>query len=224
MKKIFTLFSLLILSTMAMMAQSGVYFVDAQEGGNEVADGSVVNVSDTIMIKNNGEWVVQLPSGLYVTNSSNDGQYVRVQCEITELTNGALQICFPMNCVSYPEEGLYTTPQGGLAANQTQTLQSEWIPTGYGKCSVIYTIQYMERKGTSPFYTYTYTGDGPTVTVNYTWADPAGVKSVETNKQISKTEYYDLTGKQISNPSKGVYVKRTINTTGNVETSKVVIK
>lgn len=216
MKKLFTLFFSILAGTTAMLAQSGVVFVDAAEGGNEVADGSTITVSNY----ENG----QISSGLYVSNTTSEGKYVSVGFEIKEPFTGGHQICFPMNCTNQSASGPYETKQGAIKANETKDLQAEWIPTTYGTCTVTYTIKYYTLGGSFPNYTYNYEGDGATVTVKYVYNDPSGVNSATASSQIRSVEYYDLAGQKVSKPKKGVFLKRTVYATGKATTRKVVLK
>lgn len=216
MKKIFTFALCLLAGTIASMAQSNVIFVDAAEGGNEVADGSVITVSE---LKDG-----QISSGLYVTNTTSDVIYVAVEYDIQTLPNGSSQICFPMNCVSQDAAGTYETQSGTMKANETKSLQAEWMPEAYGTSTVVYTIKYYTRGGAFPNYTYTYSGDGPSVTVNYEYKDPSGVKATTISNDVSSTEYFDIAGRKVLNPSTGIYVKRTVSANGTVNTSKVTVK
>jgi len=216
MKKIFTLFFSLIAGTTAMLAQSGVVFVDAAENGNEIADGATITVN-----KLEGNLI---SSGLYVANTTSDGKYISVGFEIESLPSGSHQICFPMNCTQQQKSGSYETPYGSMKGNTTKTLQAEWIPETYGTCTVTYTIKYYKMGGAFPNYTYTYEGDGATITVNYVYPDPAGVNSATAGSQIRSVEYFDLAGQKVAKPKKGVFLKRTVYTTGKATTRKVVLK
>jgi len=216
MKKIFTLFFSLIAGTTAILAQSGVVFVDAEENGNEITDGSTITVSTL----ENG----LISSGLYVANTTSDGKYISIGFEIKSLPSGSHQICFPMNCTQQQKADTYETPYGSMKGNTTKTLQAEWLPASYGTCTVTYTIKYYKMGGAFPNYTYTFEGNGPTVTVNYVYADPAGVSSATMSSQIRSVEYFDLAGKKVAKPRKGVYVMRTTDFSGKTKAHKVVIK
>lgn len=214
MNKIFTLALGMLLSSTAMMAQEGIVFVDAEVGGNVVADGAEITVTDY----ENG----QISSGLYVSNTSAWGQNIIVEYDVQTLPSGSTQICFPMACVSQTKTGTYETPYGSMRSGATLSLQAEWMnPTDYGVSTVTYSIKYIE---VNDDFSTSYIGDGPSVTVNYKYADPAGVNSVENKAEAKSTEYFDLAGQRVATPHDGVYVVRTTYNNGKTIASKVVLK
>jgi hypothetical protein len=54
--------------------------------------------------------------------------------------------------------------------------------------------------------------------------DNSGVSSLSVDRQVKNVTYYDLTGRRVTNPSNGIYVKRTAFNDGSVTTAKQVIK
>jgi hypothetical protein len=54
--------------------------------------------------------------------------------------------------------------------------------------------------------------------------DNSGVSSLSADRQVKNVTYYDLTGRRVTNPSNGIYVKRTAFNDGSVTTAKQVIK
>lgn len=52
----------------------------------------------------------------------------------------------------------------------------------------------------------------------------SGVKSAYSTKNNSVTKYYDLNGREIARPAKGVYIQRTINSDGSLTSKKVFIQ
>lgn len=57
------------------------------------------------------------------------------------------------------------------------------------------------------------------ITIN---VDPSGVDSIDMNAE--DTEYFDLSGLRVSNPRKGIFVKRSVMPDGSVRNSKVIVK
>lgn len=218
MNKIFTLFFSFLLGTTAMMAQTGIMFVDAAEGGNEVPDGSEITVSDY----ENG----QISSGLYVTNTSMVGQNFTIEYDIKTLPNGSSQICFPIACTQQTSVGTYETVKEGssLRAGETRDFQAEWKPTAYGTSTVTYTVKYYNVSGNYPIYDYEFDSYGPSVTVNYVYKDPASVNSIDSDDMVRSVEYFDMAGQRVSNPQNGLYLQRMVTTTGKTTTNKVIIK
>lgn len=56
--------------------------------------------------------------------------------------------------------------------------------------------------------------------LKYAEADPASVTAVR--NAVAKTEYFDLSGKRVSAPAKGLYIQRSVDANGRVKTSKVL--
>lgn len=52
--------------------------------------------------------------------------------------------------------------------------------------------------------------------------DATGVDSIESEASVVSTVYYDLTGRQVTNPSEGLYIKCEKLSDGSVKTSKVI--
>ena len=206
MKKLFTSVMMLLFATSFAFAQEAalVRFVD--EAGNEYADGSVIDITE-------GEEDVfgdyQFPTGLYVENISGEDIYVGVDYEIVAIPNGSFQICFPENCVQQSKKGSYSTQQGPMKTDAKKDLQAEWLPeeNGFGTCSVkiqvnIYTKNVLTGK-------FNLDENGPKVTVNMIFKDPASVKNVENEaKAVAK---YNAAGQQVNNEQKGLNIVKLDN-------------
>ena len=52
--------------------------------------------------------------------------------------------------------------------------------------------------------------------------DPTGIKDAVLHDQVVKTEFYDITGKQIAEPKSGLFIKKSFCLDGSVKTRKVV--
>lgn len=52
----------------------------------------------------------------------------------------------------------------------------------------------------------------------------SGVESIDSSKEISSIEYYDFTGRRVSNPETGIVLKRVFYCDGSVKTIKTVVK
>lgn len=52
---------------------------------------------------------------------------------------------------------------------------------------------------------------------------PAGIKTVESGAEVKAVTYYDLKGVRVVNPVKGLYIKKSITTDGNVKAEKVIL-
>lgn len=194
MKKFFTLLSFLMLGTM-LYAQSEYVFTD--KDGNTIDEGTTIVRTE---VEDDGFSQI-LKSGLFVKNvSAADGYQVAVAAEITRIDNGAVQLCFPVNCFSYSSVGTYggkdktSLPQGSL-----KDIQSEWIPTAYGECIVKYTAKSFQ--GVFPKTAYT-------VTVHYLYADPSGVEAVNDSQRAVVRECFDLQGRQTTARHHGLNIVR----------------
>ena len=56
--------------------------------------------------------------------------------------------------------------------------------------------------------------------LKYAEADPSGINGVHSSAPASE-EYFDLSGKRVAAPSKGLFVKRTVSG-GKVTTQKIL--
>ncbi|MBQ8657408.1 MAG: Omp28-related outer membrane protein [Prevotella sp.] len=161
MRKIFTLFVLLVAAVTAM-AQDANTFQFVNQDGNSV-DGQTVTVSELTEDPFGSDYI---SSGLSVKNTSTADAKLLVNYEITAIDNGAYQICFPVNCISKTETGSFSTEAGTLSAGEVKSLQSEWLPEAYGQCKVTLKIDVLNGLGTK-------VADGPTVNVIFNNANPA---------------------------------------------------
>ena len=64
--------------------------------------------------------------------------------------------------------------------------------------------------------------DIETGNVTLTPAPEAGIDAIGAAADILKSDYYDLTGKKINNPDKGIFVKRMVLSDGSIKVVKVV--
>ena len=202
MKKILTSVLFLLLCSTMLMAQSAGTLIFVDNNGNEISDGATLNRQD-VAEDDFGE--ILMPSGLCIKNTSNDIAGVRMICTIKTLDNGNFQICFPTNCISKGAVETFNTPAGMISGNQTIDLQSEWIPKTYGKCSVSYQVQAMTPlSGFPPKYEE---GElGPTVTINYEYADPASVNDIDDKGNTTVTARYSIGGTPLSAPQHGINI------------------
>ena len=136
MKKIFTLLTTFALAT-ATYAQDYV-FTDQQ--GNVLEDGATIERTET---EDDGFGGSFIPGHLYVKNNADDaGKQVAIVTEISEISNGALQLCFPVNCQSYSEAGTNETAEKAtIAVGEQKDLQTEWLFESEGQCIVTYKIK-----------------------------------------------------------------------------------
>ena len=225
----------ILLTAACLMAGFTATF--AQEEGEETigtfqfvtADRTIVPNGSTIYAKKYTEGTFGgksfIPSGLYVMNTSEDPACISIKINVEELSNGSIQLCYPSTCANYTlgiKETTYGTKDGG----EVSDLQTEWMPDGTGQAKVTYTIMNYEYLGLDdqpiPQPVYQFEGEGSSVTVIYQY-DPASINNVESSENAVAI-YFDMTGRQVANPAKGLYVKKTVNANGNVKSQKVIIK
>ena len=207
MKKIFTSILMLLFATNFALADEDfpVQFVD--KDGKVVNDGATVNVAE-------GEKDVfgdlLFKTGLFVMNASEDDVYVGIDYEIKAIPNGAFQICFPQNCVQKDAVGKYSTPQGPLVAADKKDIQAEWIPDedGFGTCTVELQVNLYIYNALTKVYTLD--EEGPRITVNLIYKDPASVDNLE-NDEAKETARYNTAGQRINEGQKGVNIVKFDN-------------
>lgn len=196
MKKFFTLCCGLF-AALAIQAQNDFPLQFADKNGNVITDGTTLNITEA---EDDGFGEILMPSGLYVKNTSNE----EVQCagsfEIKLMSNGAFQSCFPSNCMQASNVGSYTTQNGAIGAGDLKTMQTEWLPTAEGTCTVTYQLlTYKKNVITQKWNIDQY---GPTVTLNFAYST-SGINAVKTNRSVT---YYDLQGRRVVRPTKGLYI------------------
>ena len=214
MKKFFTL-CIGLLAVLAVQAQSDFPLQFADKDGNIIADGTVLNLT-TAEMDDFGD--VQMPSGLYVKNTTNADVQGGGAYTITSLSNGAFQTCFPTNCVSNNKAGSYETSNGTIAAGELKSMQTEWLPTDNGTCVVTYQlVTYKQNVITKKWNKDKF---GPTITLKFTYGT-SGIGNATNDKNIRQVEYFNLTGRRVQAPVHGVYIVRKTYTDGTVKSFKI---
>lgn len=98
---------------------------------------------------------------------------------------------------------------------KTKDIEAHWVTNGKGKCVVKFTAYkgvVDEENSASEWQVY-YLVEGPSVTVNFLNGVPSSISNIE-NKDVDNN-YYDLAGRKVAKPTKGIYVKNN---------KKVVVK
>ena len=187
---------------------------DAVETGT-VKDGAVIEVSE---LREN-LFDIDIPVGLALKTVSGSEEKVRLGFEILELDNGNFTCCFNV-CRPYEElgkyyqpnlvmDGEYIMPNSFLVLNsgKLKPLEAEWKLKGKGKCVVKFTAykgELDEEISDSQWQAYNLV-EGPSVTVNFLNGVPSSISNIE-NKDVDNN-YYDLAGRKVAKPTKGIYVK-----------------
>ncbi|UPS44686.1 hemin-binding protein [Prevotella sp. E15-22] len=157
MKKLFTFFSLCLLTLSAAAQQ----YVFTDKNGNVLEDGVTITCTEA---EDDGFGGISLLPGISVKNvSANEGSQLAIEATITKIDNGSLQLCFPTNCQVYNTTGTYEpSEKATLATGQTKSIQTEWVPESYGECIVTYKA--MDYQGFAGSVCRT-------LTVNYKYAE-----------------------------------------------------
>lgn len=237
MKKFYTLTLMLFLCAASMFAQKCdfVNFVTVDADGKktgELKDGAVINVSNVTEDEFVGSFI---SAGLGIENITTSSKRVQISYKVTSLDNGYVQCCFPPSCTNGESTGTYYVPQLSKSGNhvnlsvlkkdKTQDIAAEWFFLKDGKATVTFTVWVGTRSQTKTDAE----GDvfeveeGPSVTVNFT-KSATGINSSVVTPAAAKTSYFDLTGRQVSVPTQGVYVEKQVLTDGTVKTQKVSVK
>lgn len=227
MKRFYTLALGLMMGATTLFAQktTDLQFVTINEDKVEtgtVKDGAAIDATE--------ETPLGITSGLALKNVSGSAQKVVIKFELVELDNGSFSYCFGGQCNPYKELGTYYKPElihdgeyissktflkSVCKANEKMDIDSHWEPKSKGKCVVKFTayqgvVDEENSDSETKFYNLV---EGPSVTVNFLNGVPSSISNIE-NKDVDNN-YYDLAGRKVAKPTKGIYVKNN---------KKVVVK
>lgn len=225
MKRFYTLALGLMMGATTLFAQktTDLQFVTINEDNVEtgvVKDGAIIDATE--------ETPLGITSGLALKNATGSAQKVVLKFELVELDNGSFSCCFGGQCNPYTELKTYYKPtlvyDGEYLmaksfyickANEIVDINSHWEPKSKGKCVVKFTAYQGvvdEEISDSQWQAYNLV-EGPSVTVNFLNGVPSSISNIE-NKDVDNN-YYDLAGRKVAKPTKGIYVKNN---------KKVVVK
>lgn len=225
MKKFFV-FCLLLPAALTMTAADNedVVFTDAD--GNVYEDGTVLvltDVEENIMGDESSDNTYMINSGLYVTNVSDELRHTTLVYEVSEISRGTHSCCFPSLCITMSTTGTYETDRSSVKAGVSKNMITEWYTAGEGNCTATYTLYNYSYDSTTAEYTLL--GVGPTITVQYVWSsESTGISNLVTSDDCVSVEYYDAAGARVSNPSKGMFIKKMLMSDGTTKTQKLVIR
>ena len=190
MKKWYTFLFLLCAGISTSMAQNDFSYIFVDKNGNAIDDGATI-------VQNSAEedefGAIQIGSGLSVKNvGAPENYYIRLLTEITQIDNGSVQVCFPLNCFVYYDPGLYQSSETKMEAEAIKDIKSEWLPEAYGECIVTYQAMALAPMG---FGTNYVEKGGPTVKVHYIYTDPASV--TKPFIQTKAKAWFNLRGQQL---------------------------
>lgn len=233
MKKLFTLFAAVLLGSMVSFAQTdnSFQFVDAE--GNVIADGTTWHVYDT---EEDPTYGTIVPSGISVKSTVDSTSFCAVDYQVTQISGGIFQICFPVNCTSHDKvTDLITTNSGEMAAGLVQDIKTEWVirpnfpansPTATGTCTATIQLKTMRQIQTGeifgfPTYDYELIGMGPKITIVFhNDGTTDGIDGVATENGAKVEAYYNLGGVRLGAPQKGLNIVKYTDGT----TKKIVVK
>ena len=227
MKKFYTLALGLMMGATTLFAQktTDLQFVTITGEGDEAVETGTIK--DGAAIDATEETFSGITSGVALKNVSGSDQKIVVKSEVLELDNGAFSFCMGTTCSSWKELGTYYKPTlqkendditGGFTVIESKKLkdiEAHWVTNGKGKCVVKFTAYkgvVDEENSASEWQVY-YLVEGPSVTVNFLNGVPSSISNIE-NKDVDNN-YYDLAGRKVAKPTKGIYVKNN---------KKVVVK
>lgn len=229
MKKIFMALSLALLCAAPLFAQEeeeeeglDKTFILVKADGTEVPDGSVLNLTE-IELSIFGDW--EINSGLYVQNTSSTAQYIKATMNVNSVSEGsAIKFCVLGDCQQYPLVGTYTK-SGIERAGNKDDLQLEWLAACtedeegektplYGNASITLKVERLDATGSKV------QGTGPTITLNFTYADPAGIKDVDAKVAKTVVARYNANGQMLTAPQKGLNIVKYADGTS----AKVLVK
>lgn len=206
MKKLFTLMAAALLMAANAQAQTDTpQFMFSDKDGNTFEDGATININSIeIITESDGFQFVQMPSGLYLKETQGAGGHCLVQYRADRIDNGALQICFPVNCISIEAPGAFqSTAHTPMAANEIRDLQTEWLPEDigtYGEAIMTLNIKIVNAFGVAQ-------GNGPTIHLHYTYdANSSGINTA--TAAPAETARYTIGGQQLAAPQRGINIVR----------------
>ena len=217
MKLFYTLTVVFLCSVLNVQSQDfPLQFADSE--GNIIADGTVLVLNTPEVIEDEFDDGVIIPSGVYVKNTTADEVYCGTEYSISQISNGALQTCFPLNCIQRRTTGSWTSEVSALSGNMLKSMQTEWIPDAEGYLTADF--QLLKYKLNPITKKYTEDSRGPKIQMRFEW-NPSSIQLLENDlRNISRVEYFTLDGRKVQVPTHGVYVVRVTYSTGAVKTTR----
>lgn len=190
-------------------------FADSE--GNIIADGTILTLNTPEEMEEEFDDGVIIPSGVYVKNITAEEIYCGTEYTISQISNGTLQTCFPLNCVQRRSTGTWKSEVGTLSGNVLKNMQTEWIPDAEGTLKAAF--QLLKYKLNPITQKYTVDSTGPKIQMHYEW-NPASIHVLDGLHTISRVEYFTMDGRRASVPTHGIYVVRVTYSTGAVKTTR----
>lgn len=215
MKTLCTTLLVIIAGTLTHAQTSGDTFQFCDPDGNIYPNGSNIICNQTSVDPDDGTVSVTAP--LYIKNITDQGGYVGITCQYQNMPGGTFKICFPYCMITTDASATIVTDAGGAnllgypleKKNGAKDVGTSWTDiTSYGSFSVTYQINVYQKidaaAGATPD-NFRKTADGSTITVNYLYDDPDGIKMPENS--VTGTSVYSLNGLRISTLMPGVRIE-----------------
>ena len=211
MKRLSTFALFLLMGVMSAWSQTDDTFYFVDKNGNIVPDGTELTITE---VEEDVFGGMMMPTGLYIKSNKSGTLYGSMSYNVIEISSGAFQVCFPENCTLAEKIGEYETPAGIV---KTEDIQAEWLPDAYGTAKV--TLQPKTYKHNNVTGNTNFVGYGPKITLNFVYADPAGITNAGADG-IKEVGRYALDGRQLAQPQSGINIIKT----NDGKTHKVLIK
>ena len=190
MKKFFTLIAALV-ATVSMNAQS-LCFCDAN--GNVYEDGATITMNET---ETNDFDELQIPlRGIYIKNASEDDIDGTLDVTIDNFAGDSFGCCFGTNCRMLQKAG--TLEITGVAVNPGEWKSidnTEWV-----------VVEGQYENLSTKFELLDGLETVATLNINFVYADPAGIKDVNTQLTSLDSKMYNLAGQQLRSAQKGINI------------------
>lgn len=217
MKKIFTLCLSMMMGCMVASAQAPAdevfQFTDSK--GTVIKDGSTITSKEVHEIDWGGGLIeYQVGSGVYLSNTSDALAGLVLSGEVKSVTNGIVQLCFPMNCVNLNPgpftsdfDAIYPTKdneslkdiQLHLAVNDNDAEAKAEIELQVIRYDVDFNDYGMPIQGKNSY-------PGSKITVNLVYEGTAGINDVTVAGDSKEVARYTLDGRKLSAPQKGINI------------------
>lgn len=227
MKKLFTLCAAMLMGSAMAFGQVDQTFQFVDKDGNVVADGTTWTVSEKVEDLFYG---LMIPSELSVKNTSGEDVLCSIDYQVTQLSGGTFQICFPGTCSSAGE--VMDKPLNkdmsaeSVAPGAVVDLESEWVVRPFGSdveatgtCTATLQLKVMNPIEEGAFVP-TVKAYGPKITVVFSNNGTTGIGSVEAVGGKKVEAYYSLSGRRLSVPQKGLNIVKFADGTAR----KVVVR
>ncbi len=166
----------------------------------------------------------QMLAQLFLLNTSEKTQKVKISYEIISIEEGQLQVCALENCTLEDAVGTYEVGEKALFANgEKEEIKVDYSFTTKGKCAMKLQLTILEDGEDGKVVKKA----GPTVTLNF---DAEGTGIAETSMDGSTYDVYNTQGvllyknvTSLQDLSKGIYIVQQKDAKGRLSTQKHLV-